>query len=278
MILPPEILDLRHAGLLCTIGFAGGALGGLLGVGGGIVMIPSMIFVLGRPFGDNSLHVFKLASLIASAAVSIPAAMRHLRSGAVIRPLVGRLIPAAVVGMALGILLAQQLVGPQTKILQAAFGGVMIAAAIVNLWQTRKSADDSQAATIGAVPYRSWSAILLTGAPAGALAGLFGIGGGIWAVPILHFIYHVRIRNAIATSSCLIVFISVLTAITQSAAVSSISGLRATDGWWLALAMAPGAALGGWCGALLTHVLPTGILRRVFMAFLAIAGLRMMMA
>lgn len=277
MIYPPDTLDLQNAALLCTIGFAGGAMGGLLGVGGGIVMIPSMIFVLGRPFGENSLHVYKLASLIASAAVSVPAAMRHLRSGAVIRPLVGRMIPAAMVGMAAGILLAQQLVGPQTKYLQAAFGGVMVAAAVVNLWQTRKSSGESQTAVVAPVPYRRWSAISLIATPAGGLAGLFGIGGGIWAVPIQHFVYHVRIRNAIATSSCLIVFISVLTAITQTAAVCAIPGLRASDGWWLALAMAPGAALGGWCGALLTHILPTGVLRRVFMGFLAVAGLRMML-
>lgn len=276
MIFPPESLDWQHAAMLCLIGLVGGTLGGLLGVGGGIVMIPSMLFIMGQPFGPNSLHVYKLASIVASTAVSIPAAIRHIRSGAVIRPLVWRLIPAAAGGMLIGVLIAQQLVGPLTRVLQAAFGGVMTAAAAVNLWQTRSSSPEIPVANVGRVPYRFWSAILWIGAPAGALAGLFGIGGGIWAVPVQHYGYRIRIRHAIATSSCLIVFVSALTAVSQSLAVSGIAGLKASDGWWLAAAVAPGAALGGWLGAALTHIMPTAVLRKGFMLFLLVAGIRMM--
>lgn len=276
MFFLPQVLDIRHVIILGLVGLAGGTMGGLLGVGGGIVMIPSMIFALGQPFGPNSLHLYKLASLIASAAVSIPAAMRHFRSGAVIRPLVWRLVPAAAVGMVIGVLGAQQLVGPLTKKLQAVFGGVMIIAAGVNLWQMR-SRGESNETGMTKVPYRHWRDISLIGAPAGMLAGLLGIGGGIWAVPIQHFGYRILIRNAIATSSCLIVFISALTAVTQTVAVSAISDIRAVDGWWIAAAIAPGAALGGWCGAALTHTLPTALLRRIFMVFLAVAGIRMML-
>lgn len=278
MLFPPESLDWQHAAMLTLIGLLGGMLGGLLGVGGGIVMIPSMLFILGQPFGPNSLHLYKLASIIASTAVSIPAAVRHIRSGAVIRPLVWKLIPAAAGGMLAGVLFAQQLVGPLTRILQVAFGGVMTVAALVNLWQTRSPNPDIPPPDRSRVPYRSWLSVTLIGTPAGALAGLFGIGGGIWAVPVQHYGFRIRIRHAIATSSCLIVFISALTAAVQSWAVTGIAGLKVSDGWWLAAALAPGAAAGGWFGAALTHILPTNLLRKGFMLFLLVAGIRMMAA
>jgi hypothetical protein len=118
----------------------------------------------------------------------------------------------------------------------------------------------------------------LVGFPTGVIAGLLGIGGGIWNVPVQHMLFGMRLRYAVATSSCIVVFVSAAAAIAQGLAVQRMAGLSVGTSGWLALWLAPGAAIGGWCGAELTHRLPVGWLRYLFLLFLAASGARLVAA
>ena len=87
-----QILELVGVGLLA------GLLGGLLGIGGGIIMIPAMVILLGQPYGENSFHIFKLGAITTSILLSGLAALRHRKARAIVTPMVVSIVPLAAAG------------------------------------------------------------------------------------------------------------------------------------------------------------------------------------
>lgn len=272
-------LDLASVLELLGVGLLAGCLGGMLGVGGGLVMIPAMVIFLGdQHFGPGSLHVYKLAAITTGVVVSVPAAVRHARAKAIIYAMLPAILPAAVVGILAGVYAAGRFFSAeQTHLLRRAFGGFLVVAVAINIyqdWHARRG--DSGLSVSCPLPSRRALIGGIVGIPTGLIAGLLGVGGGIWNVPAQHLLFNVRLRYAIATSSFVVVFVSAITAVVQSISVAGMPGLRVSDGWWLALWLAPGAMLGGWWGAALTHRLPTRWLRYAFQGLLAIVGVRLM--
>jgi hypothetical protein len=101
----------------------------------------------------------------------------------------------------------------------------------------------------------------------GVTSGLFGVGGGVVMVPAMMLLLGVDIKTAIGTSLAIIV----PTAITGSAKHYFLGNLN----WKIALALAPGAMIGGYYGAKLTRLIPAEDLKRYFGAFLVLVGLRL---
>ncbi|MBK9140344.1 MAG: sulfite exporter TauE/SafE family protein [Verrucomicrobia bacterium] len=101
----------------------------------------------------------------------------------------------------------------------------------------------------------------------GMTSGLFGVGGGVVMVPAMMLLLGVDIKTAIGTSLAVIV----PTAITGTAKHHFLGNLN----WKVALALAPGAMLGGYYGAKLTRLIPAEDLKRYFGAFLVLVGLRL---
>jgi uncharacterized membrane protein YfcA len=90
----------------------------------------------------------------------------------------------------------------------------------------------------------------------------------------------VRLRYAIATSTVMIIGVALAASIGLSidlAALGHDPPLHRV-GWWLALWLSPGAILGGWVGAGLTHRLPVRWLRYVLLLLLAVAGVKLVLA
>ena len=128
---------------LLAIGLAAGFLAGLLGVGGGILLVPAMVLLLG--FGQ---HVAQGTSLV----VIVPAAMigtwTHYRRGT-IRPRDALLVAAGgVVGAAIGSLSALSI---DDTLLQRGFAVVLLVVAVRMLLPKRPSPDD-ETALIGKAP------------------------------------------------------------------------------------------------------------------------------
>lgn len=264
---------------LIGIGTVAGLVGGLLGVGGGLVMIPAMWWLLGNHYGVDSFHLYKLAAITTSIVVSIPAAIRHARARAIVRELVYSALPLSAVGVGIGAAIAFGLSGPHTATLKRLFGGFLELVVAFNLYQGwRNSRDDTALRDTCPMPNRRTLVGAVVGLPSGIIAGLLGIAGGVWAVPAQHLLFGVRLRNAIANSTTMIVVVASVAAAVQSVAVSRMAGLHPVDGWWLTLWLAPGAVIGGWCGAGLTHRLSTRWLRHIFHAFLVVSGARLLMA
>ncbi len=259
--------------LLPLIGMLAGMLGGMLGVGGGLIMIPMLVLILHQPFGRDSLHVFKLASLISSVALSLPAARRHAQVRALSLAMVRAFLPLAMVGVVVGTALAALLTSEYTPVLQRIFGGFLIVVVLFNLLRDfGPSLLRDVRATACPTPAR-W--LLLGGSvglPSGLVAGLLGVGGGIWAVPVQHQLFGIRLQNAIANSTAMIVGVAFAASVTQAYTLARLPGVSPWSGVWLAMWLAPGAILGGPIGAWLVHRLPGAWLRQAFQLLLALAG------
>lgn len=272
---------LVHELELLGVGLLAGVLGGMLGIGGGIVMIPAMVLILGgaEAYGPNYFHVYKLAAISTSVVLSIPAAVRHHRARAIVYPLLPSVVPLAMVGVVLGVLISKQLTGAHTDTLKRVFGGFLEFVVLVSAFQEYRALR-GEPHLLDRCPLPSRRALtgLAIGLPTGIIAGLLGVGGGIWAVPMQSMVFGVRMRYAIATSTFVIIGVAAVTSGSLTWMIASLPPdprAGAATGWWLALWLAPGAIAGGWLGAGLTHRLPVRALRYVFLAALALTGARL---
>ncbi len=266
---------------LLAIGLFAGVAGGLLGVGGGIVMIPAMALLFGDPWGRDSFHAYSLAAITTAIVLSIPAAIRHSREKAVIYRMLPAILPLALVGVVGGVLLAGTLTGEHTRTLKRIFGAFLEFVVLVSAFQEwRSSRGEPHLCSACPLPTRRAFIGLIVGLPSGVIAGLLGIGGGIWAVPAQSLLLGIRIRQAIATSTVMIIAIAVVASIGLSLDLARFGNEPPLHhvAWWLALWLAPGALVGGWCGAGLTHRLPVRWLRYIFQILLAATGLRLIWA
>jgi hypothetical protein len=276
--LPEPLTGLQILELI-LIGATAGVLGGMLGIGGGVVMIPGMAIFLGQRFGVESFHLYKLAAITTTIFLSLPAITRHLRAKALQWRLMLGILPFALLGVVLGVFLSTYLVDEQTRVLRRLFGGFLILAAGYNLYRATFGKPEREGEP---VPSHRLGRIAVLGSvvglPAGVLAGLLGIGGGVWAVPSQRLLLGVPTRNAIATSAATILPIAILTTILTAAAVNSETQLQALQGFQLAFWLVPTALGGAWLGAGLTHRLPVKALRLGFQVVLLVAGVRLLTA
>lgn len=265
---------------LVWIGLLAGGLGGLLGVGGGLVMMPAMLLILGEPWGADSFHLYKLASLTTAALLSVFSARQHYRSGAVVTPMLAGIAPLGIVGVMAGVLLAGLFVQEQTHVLRRVFGAVMILEVLRRWLLVRLSDRDRIDRWPNRCPVATRRLLIgsVVGLPAGVLSGLLGIGGGIWVVPAQNLGLGIRLQNAIANSACTVLVLTVWGTFSMTLALHRMPQLHARDGWWLALFLAPGAMLGAWFGARLTHRIPTHWLRLAYYTLLIVAGARLLLA
>lgn len=267
-------LSLPTFAALAGIGAAAGVLGGLLGIGGGLVMIPAMILLLGEhAFGLGSIHLYKFAALITATVLSLPAASQHARARAVVRSLLPGILACAVLGVVVGTWAGALFAGDATHVLRRVFGVFMIVV-VAGTAVSRRLASrfEPSACPTGARWLRSGA---LIGLPSGLMGGVLGIGGGVWAVPVQNLGLGIRLQSAIANSACMIVLLSATGAVGQAFVVHRMPSLSLLDGFLLAATLAPGALLGGWVGGGLTHRLPTMLLRRIFWILLIVVGVRL---
>lgn len=263
---------------MLLVGLGAGLIGGLLGVGGGIVMIPAMILILGECFGQNSFHLYKLAAITTSIFVAIPAAWRHAHAGALVRPLLRGIVPPSIAGIVVGVAAAALFDGEQTQILRRVFGGFLLLVVGTHLYLRRSAGSAHPTRDRCPIARRHALYGLLVGLPAGLIAGLLGIGGGAWAVPAQHLGLGVRMRNAIANSTAMILFIAPATAAALTISIARMEAVSSLTGFGLAAWLAPGALVGGWFGAGLTHAWPIRWVRLAFHVLLALTGLRLLLS
>ncbi|SMY09111.1 sulfite exporter TauE/SafE family protein [Flavimaricola marinus] len=197
--MPDLMLLLSMAVLLLVIGAFAGVLAGLLGVGGGIVLVPAFFYafqVLG--YDSPQLMQMCLATSLATIIVtSIRSVLAHNRKGAVDWEILRGWAPGIVVGSLFGVALAASL---RSGALQLIFGFL---AMIVALYMTfgRSSWRLGQAMPVGPVRW-AMSPVL------GFLSVLMGIGGGSFGVPVMS-LFGVPIHRAVATAAGFGVLIAV---------------------------------------------------------------------
>jgi len=256
--------------LTCALlGVIAGLLAGLLGVGGGLVIVPALVWAfLAAGFAEESLiHMAVGTSLATIVLTAVSSVMAHHRRGAVRWGFVARLTPGVVVGVLAGAGLADHL---DAVSLRRVFGTleILIAGYMALGVPPPTSVASPRLVTAGAA-----------GTAIGLISGLAGIGGGTMTVPLLVH-WGVRLQEAIATSAA--VGLPIALAGTLGFAVAGADAQLPP--WSLGyvylpavLGVVPTSTLLAPLGARLAHRLPTAMLRRSFAAFLTLVGAKMLL-
>lgn len=249
-----------------VIGLAAGVLGGLAGIGGSLVILPALHLFL-REQSPNTHHLYMAAAMTVNIAVSLPAALRHHRMGAVRLDLMRTLLVSTLVFMVVGVLVGNMVSGDRLRLFLAGF---LLLYCLFNLWRvisgTPETGREFERATRGR--------LLFSGGCTGFIGGLLGLGGGTMLVPMLQMLSKVELRQAIATSSAVICITSVVGAGLKLVTLGSL-GESVRNALLLAGIMTPTAMVGGVIGASLTHALPVNAVRVIVTSLLLASAARL---
>lgn len=177
--------------LLLVIGVFAGVIAGLLGVGGGIVLVPAFFYMFNHLGygGPQLMQVCVATSLATIMATSMRSVMAHRRKGAVDWEILRQWWPWIVIGAIVGVFVAVTL---KSSTLTAIFG---VLAMIAGLYMAFGRDSWRVAPTMPAQPARGILATLI-----GFVSVLMGIGGGTFGVPMMT-LFNMPIHRAIATAS-----------------------------------------------------------------------------
>lgn len=238
--------------VLVTVGFAAGVLGGLLGIGGGVVLMPVLRFVLGLS-PANAAGTCVTAVFCTTFAGGI----KHYRLGHVPLSTLKPVILAGAFSTALFSLIFVQ-VARKAYWLDVGIGMVFLLLATRMMWdgfQSRRRNPDST--SVSALRIDSFlPRKIALGSVAGILPGLFGIGTGAILVP--GFSYLLRMPIKVAIGSALVCF-SANALI--SAAAKYIQGYVDLG---IALPTCIGCLVGAQLGAVINHRVPSALLKILF--------------
>ena len=250
------------------LGLFAGAMAGLLGVGGGLIIVP-LLAALFNNQGFATQHLMQLAvgtSLATIVFTSLSSAWAHHRRRAVSWPVMRQLSMGIVIGGWLGGVLAVWLGG---LLLAALFGLFELLVAAQMAFGRPPSAHRTR-------PGRLRN--LVSGVLIGAVSTLFGIGGGTLTVPYLVW-HNIDMRHAVGTSAACGIPIALVGTLGFAAVGWGREDLPAASSgyvyWPAVLAVSVTSILGAPVGAWLAHRLPRQRLKRLFAGFVAVLGLYM---
>ncbi len=256
-------------GIYAAAGAVAGILAGLLGVGGGLVIVPILVYCFGRQAipGQMIMHLALGTSMASIMFTSIPSFWFHHRRQAVQWPVVRRIVFGILVGTFLGACLASRL---STTFLKGFFVIFLYYAAIQMLTGKKPKPNRQIPGPEG---------MFGAGGLIGGVSSLVGIGGGSLSVPFLVWC-NAPMREAIGTSAAIGFPLAV------SGTIGYIySGMSATHLPHLSLGYVYLPALLGIIalsmltapiGVRLAHNLPVNKLKRVFAVLLLAVGTRML--
>ncbi len=252
---------------LLAVGAFAGVLAGLLGVGGGIILVPAFYYgftLLG--YQSEALMQLCIATSLATIVVtSIRSLHSHNKRGAVDWTVLKTWAPGILIGSALAVVVAAQL---RSSTLQAIFGGLAL---LVGLYMLFGRARWQVAPQMPTGPVLAIFSPLI-----GFLSVLMGIGGGSFGVPFMT-LHGMAIHRAVATAAgfgLLIAVPSVIGFAFVPVAVHPPFTLGAINGPTF-LVIVSMTILTAPLGARLAHALQPQRLKRVFGAFLILVALNM---
>lgn len=247
---------------LLATGAAASSLGALVGVGGGIVIVPALTLGFGLPVREAVA-----VSLVAILATSLAGSARYLRRGWIDTQLVVTLALATTLGAVAGGFLAGVLA---ERVVAAVFTAVLLYTAAAAAPGRAHTAEGEPVVFHGRPVYRvrKLGLGLTVSGVAGLLSGLLGIGGGAIQVPVMAGYMGVPFKVAVATSSMML-------GITAAASAVVYYGrgdiLREAAGW-----VSLGALLGAPIGAWLAQRLPALAVRRTFFVVAVLTAVQML--
>jgi uncharacterized protein len=250
-----------------ALGALAGTLSGLFGIGGGLVIVPALIFGFGLQgvSPDIAVHLAVGTSLATIIFTSISSVRAHHARGAVRVEVLKPMAIGIVIGTAIGVNVAVALSG---QTLQTIIGLFALAVAVQLGFGLKPKA-------ARAVP--GPASLTLVGGGIGWASALFGIGGGTLTVPFLTWC-NVRMQQAVGTSAACGLPIAVAGAATNVWAGWGHSDLPAWSAGFVygpaLLGIALTSIFFAKLGVRLAHYLQPDVLRRTFALMLVAVGVR----
>ena len=263
------------------VALSSGFLGALLGLGGGVVMVPLLVFIL-----DVPIHLAAGASIVAVVATSSVSASVYVRDEITNMRLGMFLEMATTLGAVTG---ASLMVGIGESVLRIIFALSLLYAAVIMWYQMRNTGrswvprendwvanklnlgsnyyDSARDETIDYGVSRSLPTFIISYV-AGVISGLLGIGGGGVKVPAMNVISSVPMKAAVATSNFMI-------GVTASASALVYIRNGFCDGF-ITAPVVLGTLIGSYIGAKIALRVRGVVLKRVFIIILLILGVRML--
>jgi uncharacterized membrane protein YfcA len=257
--------------LYFVAGCAAGFTGGLLGIGGGLVVVPALAMLFAAQHIAEPLVMplaigTSLASIVFTSLSSIHA---HHKRGVVDWLLVRRTALGLLLGAALGAALSAYCSSATLKICFLVFAAVA-ATQMLSGWQPRAARNLPGTVILFAV-----------GAAIAGVSSLAGIGGTILSVPLMTWC-SVPLRNAVGTAGALnlpIALGSVVVFVVNGLDIENLPPMSFGFVHLPALAaIAAGSALAVPSGAALSHRLPVAVLKKVFAIMMYIVAGEMLVA
>jgi hypothetical protein len=256
--------------LYLALGAFAGLMAGLLGVGGGLIIVPVLagIFQHQQMSAAVIMHLAIGTSLATIVVTSVSSVRAHHQRGAVLWPVVWRLTPGIVIGAWLGAVVADAL---PSAVLSKIFAVFVLVVAAQMAFGAKPAPHRELPGALG---------MLATGGVIGAVSAIVGIGGGSLTVPFLTWC-NTAMRQAVATSAACGLPIALAGTIGFI-----VTGLNAAElpAWSLGYVYGPAlvgvafaSMLSAPLGAKLAHTLPAEVLKKVFAVFLTLIGVRMLL-
>ncbi|HEX2165717.1 MAG TPA: sulfite exporter TauE/SafE family protein [Longimicrobiales bacterium] len=257
---------------LIIVGFAVGFLAGLVGIGGGVLIVPFLYFFYAHAAWSGvsispSLHatVAHATSLFIIIPTALAGTATYARNGLVAWRSV---LPIAVFSMLSAAIAAKLASNMPPELLKVAFGTFLVFTGIQLLTK--------RASTVSGPARTNMLAAGATGALVGIFSALLGVGGGLIALPMLMYVVRLDIRHIAATSLAIVAFAATAGTLTYMVDGAGLAGLPPGHIGYVhiaaALPMLPGAVLAARWGARLNQRIDATKLRRIFAVMFAVLG------
>lgn len=238
--------------ILVAVGLGAGALGAMLGVGGGIIMVPALTFLGLPPTQVASTSLFAVTS------TSVSSTMAYFRQKRIDYRLAIEMAALAIPGAVIGPFLLRLLSAESFRLY---FGILLALVGIYILYRNailKEHTGHRHSAIVRAAVFGSTFG-------AGIISSLFGVGGGIIFVPAMLLAFGMSMQKAAPTSQLVLLMTSVAGVLTHSA--------LAHPDYTYALALSAGAFVGAQAGARWSGRAKEILLRRMLgVAVIAVAA------
>jgi uncharacterized membrane protein YfcA len=260
-----------HEAVYVFIGVFAGMIAGALGIGGGVVVVPGLVFLFqinqAVPF-PIIMHVAVGTSLAIMIFTSIASLKAHANQGEILWPIFNKLWPGIIIGSCVGALAAQFIPTAWLKIIFALF--LLLVALKMGLDLHKKYAKQQ-------FP-RNWINRLVSFV-IGVKSGLLGVGGGVLIVPYLTYC-GVPVRQIAPVSNLCTLTVAVIGSLVfMLTGLKDMSAIAYSTGyiyWPAVLGVAIPSALLAPVGAKLNYVLPIYYLKYGFIVILILTALKML--
>lgn len=252
-----------------ALGVGAGFLSGLFGAGGGLVMVPGLIFLFQWEKLDPALamHIAVGTSLAAMVPLALRSLVSHMKHHVPFFPVYKKMASGVFVGVILGGVLAHFV---HSRVLEIIFGLFVMVMGVMLLRQRHSTKQADLPGVLG---------LSLAGGFVGIISGMLGVAGSAFSVP---FLTHrgVRMHVAVVVSVAIAMTVSIVGAITFYLMGMHVSGLPHWSLGYIYLPAWIGLAMGGICvaplGAKISHRISAEKLKLSFALFLFVVAIKML--